>query len=128
MAEMTKEQVEHWRKIMHSHWAADKDGVWLTHEESHRQSDAMADLALDGLRLREILDKGPNATVRTFNLAASPKDRAVWHNQVIPVISPDRFTVDTPLYAIPQGTHTAAVAQNGEEGAPSATTASAGES
>jgi hypothetical protein len=43
---LTREQIETWRKICLSHWAADEHGQWLTHDESKRQANALCDMAL----------------------------------------------------------------------------------
>lgn len=42
-------EIERWRKVMLSHWVADEDGKWLTREESTRQANAMANMALRSL-------------------------------------------------------------------------------
>ena len=40
-APLTREEIEGWRRICNSHWASG-----MSHEESHRQADALCDLAL----------------------------------------------------------------------------------
>ena len=42
-------EIKRWRKVMLSHWVADEGGKWLTREESTRQANAMADMALRSL-------------------------------------------------------------------------------
>lgn len=46
---LTREQIENWRKIVLSHWAADSSGKWLEREESKRQANALCDMALSAL-------------------------------------------------------------------------------
>lgn len=49
MSEITREQVERWRKICLSHWITDAEGKWVTPKENARQANALCDLALCSL-------------------------------------------------------------------------------